>query len=194
MRPIRDIAELKEKNLLYHSAFGFAQVLRIGEASIEVDWESPDENLPTTLTRSKLRRVYSLCLPGGFFFRAFHDPDALRELMQVEPPEGLRLLLADLSGPQHKNDLRDWVTSRDLMTPRAFERWWKNLQPLIAEDPRFDLDNDFIALDSESITAGPLNQLDNPALSASRRVEIALQFRADPVSYTHLTLPTICSV
>ena len=35
MRPIRDIADLKEKNLLYHSAFGFAQVLRIGEASIE---------------------------------------------------------------------------------------------------------------------------------------------------------------
>ncbi|MCP4505459.1 MAG: hypothetical protein GY826_03585, partial [Fuerstiella sp.] len=40
----RDIAELQENHLLYHSAFGFAVVSRIGEASVQVEWENPDEN------------------------------------------------------------------------------------------------------------------------------------------------------
>jgi len=179
MRPIRDIAELQENHLLYHSAFGFAVVSRIGEASVQVEWENPDENLPTTLTRSKLLRVYSLCTPGGFFSRAYHDSEALREILQVEPLEGLRLLLADLPGPQHRNDIRDWLTSRDLMTPRAYDRWWKNMLPMLEGDPRFSIESDHLTIDTDTAVSGPLQQLDNPSLNPSRRVEISLQYREE---------------
>ena len=179
MKPIRDIAEITPSNVLYHSAFGFARVDAIGDGHVDISWEKTGPNLPSTVSPENLRRVYTLCVPAGFFERAFNEPDAVRELLQVDPPEGAALLLQELPGAQSKADLADWVTGRNLMSPRAFSRWWEDLLPMVSEDPRFIVDADTICLVATNHDKGPHDQLANPNLSPGRRLDIALAHRIE---------------
>ena len=77
MRPIRDISEVHPDGVLYHSAFGFAKVVAVGEAGVHLAWEHPGENLPEVVSAGNLARVYARCVEGGFFHRAMVDPQDL---------------------------------------------------------------------------------------------------------------------
>ncbi len=179
MQPIRDIVDLRPDSVVYHSAFGFARVVSVGDGGVRLAWERDGDNLPATVSTSNLARVYALCTPGGFFHRAVVDPEPLQELLQVDPPSALELLLHDLAGPQRRQDLRDWVAGRGLMSERAFDRWWETLAPLIAEDDRFDIDADTVSLDERDEPTGAIDRLANPMLSPGRRLDLALIHREE---------------
>lgn len=177
MRPIRDLAEIQHNTVLYHSAFGFARVRAVEDAQVLVQWEEAAENLPSKVSRDSLQRVYARCRAGGFFDRAIHSPDQLKELLQVDPPGALHLLLEDLEQPQNRQDLCDWVVGRGLMTERSFDRWWERLLPLLIEDPRFRVEGDAVSLRDAPVPADPVGRLDNPLLPAARRLELAREHR-----------------
>lgn len=179
MRPIRDISEVHPDGVLYHSAFGFARVAAVGEAGVHLVWERPGENLPEVVSASNLVRVYARCVEGGFFHRAMVDAEGLLETLQVDPPGALELLLQDLAGPQRRADLRDWVAGRGLMTERAFDRWWETLSPLVAEDDRFEIDGDTVALDLREEPSSAVDRLGNPFLTPGRRLDLALIHREE---------------
>ncbi|HHO49843.1 MAG TPA: hypothetical protein ENK18_02980 [Deltaproteobacteria bacterium] len=179
MDPIRDIGEIHPGAVLYHSAFGFAQVIEIEPSWIQLDWEGKGDNLPSQVAHDVVVRVYARCAEGGFFHRASHEHDALQQLLQENPAEGLALLLADLHGPQREQDLREWIVGRGLMAPAAFQHWWKAVQPSLTEDLRFRSDPDGIALRSSDAGEGPHARLDNPMLAPGRRLDLALAHREE---------------
>ena len=177
MHPIRDISEVRPDSVLYHSAFGFARVTVVSDGGVRLAWERDGENLPEHVSASNLTRVYALCAQDGFFHRAMVDAEGLQELLQVDPPQALELLLRDLAGPQRRQDLRDWVVGRALMTERAFDRWWETLGPLVTEDDRFEVDGETVALDEREEPTGAVDRLANPLLSPGRRLDLALIHR-----------------
>lgn len=177
MRPIKDIAELREGNVLYHSAFGFAQVREIRQADIRVRWAQSDNNLPQVISRDTLRRVYSLCRPDGFFEHALLRPDSLREALQVEPLDMLELLLGDLAGPQSPGDLREWLTTLGLIPADDYSRWWKATEGRARRDSRFRENKGMLSLKAERPGNNADQQLEDPLLSASKRLDLALELR-----------------
>lgn len=177
MRPIRERQEVEATNVLYHSAFGFARVRAMDADGVALDWHHRGDNLPLRVGGDGLVRAYMLCPRGGFFDRALNSSDALRELLQVEPAESLRLLLDELDGPQSRADIRDWVTGLELLSDHAFERWWQRLQPIVTEDPRFRASADHLTL-RDVDTTDVATRLANGALSAARRLDLANQHRA----------------
>jgi len=177
MHPIRDVSEVRPDSVLYHSAFGFARVTVVSENGVRLAWERDGENLPEHVSSGNLIRVYAMCAQDGFFHRAMVDAERLQELLQVDPPGALELLLRDLAGPQRRQDLRDWVVGRGLMTERTFDRWWETLGPLIAEDDRFEVDGETVVLDERQEPAGAVDRLANPLLSPGRRLDLALIHR-----------------
>lgn len=177
MRPIQDIADLREGHVLYHSAFGFARVDEIGEADVRVEWEAADRNLPRVVSRDTLRRVYSLCRPGGFFERALLAPDPLRELLQVDPLTAMEMLLEDLAGPQSPTDLREWLIALDLLNEHAFDRWWDGVEPRMLRDGRFRELKGLLSLKVNRGDGSPVRQLDDPMLPPGRRLDLALELR-----------------
>jgi hypothetical protein len=175
MLAIRDLVEIRADAVLYHSAFGFARVKEVSNGEVALVWERPSDTLPARVRSDGLVRVYRLCRPAGFFERALVAPDALREALEIDPVETLHLLLDDLDGPQRKEDLRDWIVERRLVSARAFDRWWDRLTPLLREDGRFRVVDGAILLDPAA-QSGPW--LEDPALPASRRLEVAITERA----------------
>ncbi|MCB9677828.1 MAG: protein phosphatase 2C domain-containing protein [Alphaproteobacteria bacterium] len=177
MRPIRDIGAVRPSSVLYHSAFGFARVSEVEPASVLLDWEGEGENLPGRVAHDVLMRVYALCPEHGFFDRAMNDREGLVELLAGKPVEALALLLGDLIGAQTRKDLEDWIVGRGLMTTEAASRWWETLRPVIEEDERFTLEADTVQLAREEEAGGPEARLRNPALSPSRRLDLAIAHR-----------------
>ncbi|MBN2797795.1 MAG: protein phosphatase 2C domain-containing protein [Deltaproteobacteria bacterium] len=169
--------EVRKGTVLYHSAFGFAQVNTADHNGVRLRWEQPGENLPEHVSAANIRKVYALCPPGGFFHRAFHEPLRLQELLQVDPPTGLAQLLEDLSGPQRVQDLRDWTVGRELMSNEAFDRWWEVLNPLLIEDPRFLFEAETMSLRPLTEESSPESRLLNPHISPARRLDLALSHR-----------------
>jgi serine/threonine protein phosphatase PrpC len=179
MTPIRDIAELKSGSVLYHSAFGFARVSSVDPEWIALTWESGADNLPARVPHDVVVRVYALCSPGGFFHRSVHEQADLNTLMQERPTDGLALLLGDLHGPQRQQDLRDWLVGRGMMNVPAFNHWWEALRPLFTEDVRFQVGNDGIWLKAATGGESPRARLENPLLPPSRRLDLAIEHRAE---------------
>lgn len=175
MLAIRDLVEIRADAVLYHSAFGFARVTEVANGEVHLAWERPSESLPQRVRADGLLRAYRICRPSGFFERALMGPDALRESLEVDPIETLHVLLDELEGPQRKEDLRDWIVGRGLLTARAFDRWWDRLAPLLREDGRFRVVDDAINLDP-SVQSGPW--LEDPTLPAARRLEVAVAERS----------------
>ncbi|MCB9694771.1 MAG: protein phosphatase 2C domain-containing protein [Alphaproteobacteria bacterium] len=178
MKPIREPNTLTEGSVLYHSAFGFAVVKGVEPASVVLGWEDQGDNLPGRVGHDVLRRVYAVCAPGGFFERALRDRAALVDMIGGRPAEALQLLLEDLNGPQERADLLDWVVGRKLMPPEGARHWWEALRPVLEEDERFVVDGDTVRLARHEAT-GPLARLENPALSPSRRLDLAIAHRAE---------------
>ena len=177
MRPIQDIAELKPGHVLFHSAFGFARIYEIGPSDVRVSWGATDQNLPRKVTRDTLRRVYSLCRPGGFFEKRMLDPDALDSLLASRPLDALELLLQDLAGPQSPADIREWLVTLNLLADPDFERWWKRLERRILRDARFQSTGGLLGLRNPHGIVNPLNQLDDPVLAPAKRLDLALELR-----------------
>jgi serine/threonine protein phosphatase PrpC len=177
MQPIQDIAELREGNVLYHSAFGFARVHAIREADVQVAWEQADRNLPRTVSRDALRRAYSLCRAGGFFERALLDRPALREALQVDPLGLLELLLGDLAGPQSAADVREWLVALDIVPEATYDRWWRATEAAALKDRRFRLTKGLLSLAAAKPRATPARELDDPLLTPARRLDLALELR-----------------
>lgn len=179
MTPIRDIADLRSGSVLYHSAFGFARVRAVEPEFVALQWDGTGDNLPQRVAHDVLPRVYALCVPDGFFHRSVHDRAGLQSLLAEHPTDGLALLLADLHGPQRPQDLRDWVAGRGLMTGPAFDHWWESLKSVLAEDLRFQLENDGLLLRTASSGDSPRTRLENPLLAPGRRLDLALEHSAD---------------
>lgn len=177
MQPIQDISDLRPGHVLFHSAFGFARVEAIRQADVLVGWEKSDRNLPRTVARDTLRRVYSLCRPSGFFERALLDPDGLQLLVQTEPLEALALLLEDLSGPQSAGDVQEWLVTLDLLPAKSFDGWWQRTEDLSQRDERFRQLKGLISLKSTGPGSAPIRQLDDPLLSPARRLDLVLELR-----------------
>lgn len=178
MRPITDLSEVRPSNVLHHSAFGFARVRAIEADQVVLQWQEADENLPQRVGGDSLLRVYTLCAPGGFFDRAINNPDDLRELLQVDPTGAIFLLLSDIERPQRREDIKDWVTGRGLVSEDTFDRWWERLQPVIEADDRFAMDQGAIGLHPDN-GGDPRERLANPLVPPARRLELALAHRAD---------------
>lgn len=177
MRPIQDIAELREGHVLYHSAFGFARVDEIGEADVRVAWDARDRNLPRVVSRDTLRRVYSLCRPGGFFERALISPAPLTQLLDSDPLTALEMLLEDLAGPQSPADVKEWMVTLGLFAEGDFDRWWKGFEGRLLRDGRFRETKGLLALRINRGDGSPLRQLDDPMLSPSRRLDLAIELQ-----------------
>jgi hypothetical protein len=177
MRPIQDIADLRPGHVLYHSAFGFARVNDIGEADVRVSWDTPDPNLPRVVSRDTLRRVYSLCRPGGFFERALVAPEPLQELLTVDGLTAVEMLLEDLAGPQSVGDLKEWLLALELFTENAFDRWWSGLHPQLVRDGRFRETKGLLSLKVNRGDGSPVRQLDDPMLPPARRLDLAISLR-----------------
>ncbi|TVQ92224.1 MAG: hypothetical protein EA397_07650 [Deltaproteobacteria bacterium] len=177
MRPIKDIADLREGNVLYHSAFGFAQVREIRQADVCVRWAQADRNLPEVISRDTLRRVYTVCRPEGFFERALLHPSSLQEFLQVEPLEALSLLLGDLAGPQSPDDLREWLVTLGLVTREGYDRWWSATEARARRDARFRENKGMISLKADKKAGSADQQLEDPLLSAAQRLDLALELR-----------------
>jgi serine/threonine protein phosphatase PrpC len=177
MTPIRDIADLRPGAVLYHSAFGFARVSSVDPEWVALAWDSGDDNLPARVPQDVVLRVYALCRADGFFHRSVHDRTSLQNLLQEHPTEALALLLADLHGPQRQQDLRDWLTGRGLLTIAAFGHWWESLRAVVAEDPRFQLENEGVGLRAIQDRESPRARLENPLLPPGRRLDLALEHR-----------------
>lgn len=187
MRPIRDITDVGPESVLYHSAFGFARVVAVGSGFVRLDWADEGENLPTRVSTDHVLRVYALCAPDGFFHRAVHEREALLELLHVDPPAALALLLEDLVGPQRRDDLREWLVGRELMTEHTFDRWWEGVLQQIAEDERFQQVGDGMVLDHPDAPGQPHVRLSLPGLTPARRLDLALAHRdeLDPETWLH---------
>lgn len=179
MTPIRDILELRAGAVVYHSAFGFAVVTSVEPDQVSLQWDGGGENLPTRVPHDVLLRVYALCRPDGFFHRSVHDRAALQALLTERPADGLQLVLADLHGPQRAQDLAEWLVGRGLMTPDGFAHWFASLRPQLAEDGRFQVDGDDLGLRTAQPGEGPKERLSNPLLPPGRRLDLALEHRAE---------------
>ena len=127
MRPIHKNSGIKVGSVLYHSAFGFAAIEELNERKAKLRWEKTTSWLPNEINFEQLERVYSLCLPNGFFHRAMSDPATLRTTLHVEPVHAVTLLLQDLGAEQTKEDLRDWLVETKLLSRGFFEAWWADM-------------------------------------------------------------------
>ena len=179
MRPIRDIADIRVDSVLYHSAFGFTRVVHVGPTQVDVEWEKEGDNLPHSVSLDNLRRVYALCTNDGFFYQAVHAPRSMANLLQVNPPQAMELLLEDLQGPQRKRDIREWLVSRNLLSERAFDPWWQRLASVITTDDRFHLEQDTLYLERGVDLVGPVGRLKTGTLSPGRRIDLALATREE---------------
>jgi protein phosphatase len=179
MRPIRDIQDVQQGRVLYHSAFGFARVDAVTPDGVVLAWDGTGDNLPSNATHDVLQRVYALCPDDGFFHRSVVDRAGLVTQFEEQPADALALLLGDLHGPQREQDLRDWVVGRELLTHAAFDHWWRALQPVVQEDARFLTTHDTVQLTHSGPDAAPKERLDNPLLPPGRRLDLALQHRGE---------------
>jgi hypothetical protein len=78
LKSIRDIADLRANDVLYHSAFGFAVVQRVEPRGAELKWERDTPDLPVRVGAEVIRRAYARCSPDGFFASALRQPERLR--------------------------------------------------------------------------------------------------------------------
>ena len=179
MKPIRDISDLYLSSVLYHSAFGFARVIAVERTGVALEWEQEAENLPSSVSHETIVRIYAICEQDGFFDRSMKDPDALCELLIFQPLDALNLLLNDLTGPQTKSSLSEWLVGRKLMTKESATHWWGAVEHVVVEDDRFVVEGRVVRLASQSDDTGPVARLRNPTLSPTRRLELALAHRQE---------------
>ncbi len=146
MRPIRSTDQLVPRTTLYHSAFGFASVSKQAGDHVELEWERSGAHLPRSVRFEHLRRVYALCPAEGFFHRAVHKPEDLRQTLHSRPADALVWLLDDLGESQSLQDVMDWLVGRDLFTAKTFVRWWADAQGPAKADSRLQWRGDRVSL------------------------------------------------
>lgn len=178
MKPIRDIAGLPVSTVVYHPAFGFARVAEVDGHRVTLQWEGRGEHLPEKVALDVLSRVYVACDRDGFFWRALNEPARLTDWLQAKATDALALLLAELPGPQKREDVQEWIVGRRLLNERAFAHWWKAIEPVLAEDGRFDHSGDTVALRSAPVL-GIEARLGSPLLQPGRRLELARAHRKE---------------
>lgn len=183
MRPIRDITEIQRGRVLYHSAFGFARVVAVDTEGVDLAWDATGDNLPTRANPDVLQRVYAVCIDDGFFHRSVHDHAALVQMVEEQPSDAMLLLLTDLNGAQREQDIREWLTGRQIFTRKAFDHWWRALLPALSEDGRFLFTTTANGLNIELASGerdlDPLERLSNPVMPPGRRLDLALSSRKD---------------
>ncbi len=177
MRPIGHIGQLRERSVLYHSAFGFASVVGLESDRASLEWEVPSENLPTKVPAETLVRIYAQTPEGGFFWRSVHDRQELVRELAEDPAGSLAAILADLNGPQRSADVRDWLLGRKLMSASAFGPWWRTATAAASQDTRFDFNGDAVSLRSPESPSDPHARLATPMLSPGRRLDLAVEAR-----------------
>jgi serine/threonine protein phosphatase PrpC len=182
MTPIRDIADLRAGSVLYHSAFGFARVSAVEPDWVVVQWSGGGDNLPARVPHDVLLRVYAACRLDGFFHRAVNDPDGLRAELAERPLHALQSLLADLHGPQREQDVRDWVVGRGFLGDAAFGHWWQSVSAGLVDDPALVAGPDGVALRGGEEPDSVSVRLQNPLLPPGRRLDLALDHRAQLTS------------
>ena len=128
MDPIQDISELDRGDVIHHPALGFAVVDQLDSASARLAWEEVGSRLPPMVSAELLAKGYRRCIPGGFLYRSVIEKESIRNLVENEPVDALRLLLDDLNAEQGRSDIRDWMTGRELMSSAHFDRWWESLE------------------------------------------------------------------
>ncbi|MCB9662720.1 MAG: protein phosphatase 2C domain-containing protein [Alphaproteobacteria bacterium] len=171
MRPIADPTTLQAGTTLYHSAFGFAEVARVEDEAVVLRWEREGAHLPSQVRFDNLQRVYSQCSAEGFFHRALHDVDVLKQTLLERPAEALAWLLEDLAQPQRLRDVMDWLVGRELFTAKTFVRWWGTAEAAVKADARLSVEGEWLALRDRP--SDPLVQLAPDEVEAEAELELA---------------------
>lgn len=145
MRTIDDPSRLEQGATLYHAAFGFAVVDAVHPDAVDLTWERSGPHLPSQVRHDHLARVYSRCAPDGFFHRALHHGEALRQALHDRPADALVWLLDDLDQPQRLRDVMDWLVGRELFNAKTFVRWWgATAQAAVQADPRLAVEGEWL--------------------------------------------------
>ena len=182
MDPIHDIADLTRGDVIHHPALGFAIVDRVETDSARLYWESNGSRLPPLVSRELLAKGYRRCVPGGFLYRSVMEKDALKSIVNDDPPQAIRLLIDDLGEHQGRSEIRDWMTGRELLSHAHFDRWWEALLEG-AEHNGVHWDNT-----QGHLSVEPAGNADDPDtfLGASPRVRWAIAKSADSALRTRL--------
>ncbi len=146
MIPVLSVAGLEPGSVLYHSALGFASVVRCEADDVVLRWERAGRHHPSRVSLDSLQRGYQKCVEGGFFARSVHSPAALLHLIDADPAAALCLLLAELPGALRRADVRDWILGRGLLEAGEFERWWQRARSSAKRDSRLAVESRWISL------------------------------------------------
>ncbi len=128
MHPIVDPGELYRGAVVYNPALGFAMVQQVGQDGFFLNWETPGDKLPKTVSKEAVCNGYRFCDADGFFALSVLDPEDLRRRFQHETVEMVALLLQELKEPQSPTAIKEWISGRGLLTTDRFETWWRDLQ------------------------------------------------------------------
>ena len=132
--------QLRPGDVLHHPSAGFARVHRIDDGNISVAWQ-PRAGSEQRITRARdIQSGFRVCAPGGFMFLSVVDQPRLSALAKERSDYLISLLLDDLSAPQSPMDIREWMLSRNVLTPRAFQDWWKEVEPTLYAQSAFRWD------------------------------------------------------
>lgn len=131
MTPLRDISALEPGDVLHHVDLGFSVVDQIDEAGagVSLAWPAGGPGRPGRVTAALLIDEYRLCTPGGFLARSVTATQGLSDLVELDAPAALRLLLEDVNGPLRVVDIQRWLYRLNLLTPEDFPGWWRAVQP-----------------------------------------------------------------
>jgi len=146
MIPVLSVTGLEPGSVLYHSALGFASVVRREVDDLVLRWERAGRHHPSRVSLESLQRGYQQCAEGGFFARSVHSPAALLHLLETEPAAALCLLLAELPGSLRRADVRDWVLGRGLLEAGEFDRWWQRARSAAKSDERLRVESRWVSL------------------------------------------------
>jgi hypothetical protein len=129
--------QLRPGDVLHHPNSGFARVHRIDGPNIQVSWQARGHTEQRITRARDIQTGFRLCAPNGFMYLSVVDSSQLTDFSQDRAGYLLSLLLDDLGGPQSVMDVRQWMLGRSVLTPRAFQRWWKDLEPALSEHQSF---------------------------------------------------------
>ncbi len=136
MNPIATAASLRPGDVLHHAAFGFA-IVESGDAeAVRIRWETSGADRPVVVSRAALATVWKRCADGGLLARSVSEPTAARAWLEHDPVGALAALIAELESPVSVDDVRDWLTSRQLVAAGRFRAWWEAVEALAERDPR----------------------------------------------------------
>ena len=140
MFPIASTEQLRPGDVLHHSNAGFARIHRIDGSNVQVAWQQRN-GTEERITRARdITSGFRLCAPGGFMHLSVVNRAHLKALSTDRADYLLSLLLDDLGGPQSVMDIREWMLSRSVLSPRAFQQWWTGLEPSLSEHAQIQWD------------------------------------------------------